>query len=70
MKKIVNIIIEYTNKENTTVIAVTHSKDLLLNISSRVMLLEDKKIKLDLKGYDWASAEKDKMPEILQDILG
>lgn len=70
MKKIVNIIIEYTNKENTTVIAVTHSKDLLLNISSRVMLLEDKKIKLDFKGFDWGSIDKNNLPEILQDILG
>ncbi|HNZ27575.1 MAG TPA: ATP-binding cassette domain-containing protein [Spirochaetota bacterium] len=70
MKKILNIITEYTNKENTTIIAVTHSKDLLLNISSRVMLLEDKKIKLDCKGLDWDSVDKKNLPEILQDILG
>lgn len=69
-KKMLKLIGEYSELENTTIIAVTHSKNMILKLSDRIILIDNKTIIIDkLKTSILKMSEKER-PEIINDIFG
>lgn len=68
-KKMAAIIHEYSNKEWTTVIAVTYSKNLVEKTADRIIVVDNKTISVDDKKENILIKDFDRRPKILNDIL-
>ena len=68
-KRIIQIINEYSIKEWTTVIIVTHSKNLIADNATNLFLIEDKKISYHLDKDEIQNIKIDNLPQLLKDIF-
>ena len=68
-KSMINLIKEYSNKEETTVICVANSKNIITELADNLILIDNGKIVMSGTKNDILSMESDKRPEIINDVL-
>lgn len=68
-KKILKIIKEYATLEKTTVIIVTYSRDVIIELGDKIMLLDKKKVTMNTDKNNIFTLSDDQMPEIIKDIF-
>jgi ABC-type lipoprotein export system ATPase subunit len=68
-KLVIEILKEYIQNNNATLIFVTNLKSIIQNIAERIILIEDKTINFDNYMNNIKNFDRNKLPKLLDDII-